>query len=128
MLKKMLSMLIVVLLINLAVLPSVYANDTKAEKDAKFAEKVKTNIAKLGVGTDSKVEVKLKDGTKLKGYVSEINEDGFVVTDTNGKSTPVSYPQTKQVKGNNLSTGVIVTIGFGIFIAVLLILLARDKS
>ena len=36
MLKKMLSILLVVLLINLAVLPSVYANDTKAEKDAKF--------------------------------------------------------------------------------------------
>ena len=123
MLKKMMSMLLVVLLVNLAVLSSVYAHDTKAEKDAKFTEKVKTNIAKLGVGVDSKVEVKLKDGTKLKGYVSEINEDGFVVTDTNGKSTPVSYPQTKQVKGNNLSAGVIFAIGFvAVFVIALLIL------
>ena len=101
MLKKMLSMFLVVLLINLAGLPSVYANDSKSEREAKFAEKVKTEISKLGVGTDSKVEVKLKDGTKLKGYVSEINEDGFVVTDANGKSTPVPYPSPKQVKGNN---------------------------
>ena len=128
MLKKMMSMLLVVLLVNLAVLSSVYAHDTKAEKDAKFTEKVKTNIAKLGVGVDSKVEVKLKDGTKLKGYVSEINEDGFVVTDANGKSTPVPYPQTKQVKGNNLSTGVIVTIGIVAFLLVLVVLAARDKS
>ena len=121
MLKKILSALLVILLVNLAVIPSVFANDNKAER-------VKTEINKLGVGVDSKVEVKLKDGTKVKGYVSEINEDGFVVTDANGKSTPVPYPQTKQVKGNNLSTGVIVTIGIVAFLLVLVVLAARDKS
>ncbi|MGI8469820.1 MAG: hypothetical protein ACR2N3_15375 [Pyrinomonadaceae bacterium] len=60
MLKKTLSMLLAILLVNLAVTPSVFANNNP-EKDARFAAKVKTEIAKLGVGTDAKVEVKLKD-------------------------------------------------------------------
>jgi uncharacterized membrane protein len=127
MLKKMLSVLLAILLVNLAVIPAIYANDTKAEKEAKFAEKVKIVINKLGVGTDSKVEVKLKDGTKLKGYVSEISDDGFVVTDANGKSTPVPYPSPKQVKGNNLNKHVIYAIGIAAFIVIIAIVAASSK-
>lgn len=127
MLKKALSMLLAILLVNLVTMPFVFAN-TNPEKDAKLAEKVKAGIAKLGVGTDSKVAVKLKDGTKLKGYISEITDSGFVVTDKAGNSTTVPYPNAKQVKGNNLSSEVIITIGFAAFFVVLIILLANDKS
>lgn len=128
MLQKTLSMLLAILLINLVVMPSVFANDTKTEKEAKFAEKVKTEIAKLGVGTDSKVQVKLKDGTKLKGYISEINDEGFILTDANGKSTPVPYSKAKQVKGNNLNKGIIIAIGFAAFIVILFVILEAQKN
>jgi len=83
----------------------------------------KTNIAKLGSGTDAKVQVKLKDGTKLKGYVSQINENSFVVmNEKTGIPTEVPYPNAKQVKGNNLSTGVIIAIGIGIAVAIILLI------
>lgn len=124
MLKKTFSMLLVVLLINLAVMPSAFANNNP-EKDAKFAEKVKAEIAKLGVGTDSKVKIKLKDGTKLKGYVSEINDSGFVVTDKDGKSTAVPYPNAKQVSGHNTKIGVVIAISI---VAALIILLFIGAS
>ena len=110
MFKKYLNLILAILLINLS-LTTFALGETTAEKEAKFAEKVKTQIIKLGTGKESKVEVKLKDGTKLKGYVSQVNENSFIVTDEKtGTSTEVSYPQAKQVKGNNLSTGVKVTI------------------
>ena len=105
MLKKTLSMLLVVLVINLAALPSVFANGSNPEKEAKFAAKVKAEILKLGAGTESKVKIKLKDGTKLKGYLSEISETGFVVTDETGKSNTVPYPSVKQASGGNTKTG-----------------------
>jgi hypothetical protein len=95
--------------------------ETKSEKEVKFAQKVKARVTKLGSGPDAKVEVKLKDGRKLKGYVSQINEDGFVVIDKTGVSTEIPYPQTKQVKGHNLSTGVKIGIGIGIAILVLVL-------
>ena len=47
----------------------------------RFAEKVKAGIGKLGTGTDARIEVKLRDKTKLKGYVSESVEDSFVIVD-----------------------------------------------
>src|SRR5438067_2261831 len=83
-------------------------NDDKAAREA---EKVKAAISKLGTGPAARVEVKLKDRTKLKGYVSELNDYHFVVTDDKtGIATAVAYPQVKQVKGNNLSTGAKIAI------------------
>ena len=111
------SMLLIVLVMNLAVV-TAFAETTE-EKAAKLAEKVKANITKLGIGKDARIEVKLKDGTKLKGYVSQINENSFViVNEMTGTTTEVPYPQAKQVKGNNLSTGVKIVIVVVIIIIV----------
>jgi hypothetical protein len=87
-------------------MPAEISANTTLEEQARFAEKVKTGIVKLGVGPDARVAVKLRDNTKLSGYISEVNESSFVVTNAKtGVSTVVSYPDVKQVKGNNLSTG-----------------------
>ena len=122
MFKKYLVLGLTVLIINLSLSVSVFA-ETKVEKDAKFADKVKMNITKLGTGKDARVEVKLRDKTKLKGYISQINENGFVVVDEKtGAATEISYSNAKQVKGNNLSTGIKIAIGVGILLAVMFIL------
>jgi hypothetical protein len=44
-----------------------------ASKESIFVTKVKSDIAKLGIGPAARVEVKLRDNTKLKGYVSEVS-------------------------------------------------------
>lgn len=117
---RCLSLITIGLMLNLSLFGATSGATTKEEKRRALAEKVKLNIAKLGAGRDARVEVKLKDGTKLKGFISEIKEDYFVVTcaDT-GQSTTVAYSQTKQVKGNNLSTGVKIAIGVGIVLIIL---------
>lgn len=80
------------------------------------------------MGENSLIEVKLKDKTKVKGYIGEISDDYFVVIDKlNGTSTKVPYPQVKQAKGNNLSTGAKIAIGLGILAAVLVILLIFEN-
>ena len=43
----------------------VYA-DSKAEKEARFGEKVKEGVRRLGTGEATRVEVRLRDKTKLK--------------------------------------------------------------
>ena len=96
-----------------------------ATKEEKFAEKVKTGIAKLKTGEQAKVKLKLKDGTKLEGYITESNENGFVVMNTKtNKAVSVDYSQVKQVKGNNLNEGVVLLIGIGALIALVAIMLA----
>ena len=116
MFKKYLVLTLTFLVLNLS-LSSVALAEIKAEKEAKFAEKVKVNIAKLGTGTNARVEVKLKDGNKLKGYVSQINEESFIVIDEKTNvATEIPYPNAKQVKGNNLNSGIILAIGVGILV------------
>jgi len=123
MFKKLLSLALVALLINSIGMTQAFAASNE-EKDARFAEKVKTNVMKLGVGEAARVEVKLRDKTKLKGYISAANAESFTVTDTKtGIATTVAYPQVKSVKGNNLSTGAKIAIGVGIAATILFIIL-----
>ena len=99
---------------------ALVANAT-AKEDA-HTEKVKAAIAKLGTGPSAQIEIKLRDKSKLKGYIKEANEDHFViVSSATGSATEVAYPQVKKVKGNNLSTGAKVGIGIGVGIVILLL-------
>lgn len=119
---KISSILLAVLLANMAYPSRAFAGD-KPEKEGQLAQKVKSEIAKLGTGPDARVEVKLRDKTKLRGHISEVGNESFAVVDgKTGAATTVTYPQVKQVKGNNLSTGAKIAIGIGIVVVVLLIL------
>ena len=121
MLKKILSLALVVLVFNLASAPRVRA-ETKGEKEARFAEKVRAGVMKLGTGPQARVRVKLRDKTKAEGYVGRAGEEGFVLVDSKtGAETEIAYAQVRQVKGNNLSTGAKIAIGLGILAAVIII-------
>ena len=93
------------------------------EKEAKLATKVKAGVTQLGTGPAARIEVTLKDKTKLKGYIDQIAEDHFVlIDDRTGVATKVPYPQVKHAKGNNLSSGakfMIAVVIIGIIIAAL---------
>ena len=45
-----------------------------------------------------------------------------------GESVAVSYHQVRQVKGNNLSSGAIITIGAIVLVALIVILLVVQKD
>jgi hypothetical protein len=125
MLKKILSLALAGFLIQVASAQPVAAVIlTKAEKEAQFVEQVKAGITQLGTGTEARVEVKLRDKTKLKGYISEASAEQFTVVDAKtGMATIVAYPQVKQVKGNNLSKGAKIAIGIGIVLLPIIIAL-----
>lgn len=119
---KIVAVVLVALFLNLSY-PSPALAGSSPEKEARFAEKVQTEIAKLGTGQNARVDLKLRDKTKLKGYISEVGAESFVVIDDKtGSATTITYPQVKQVRGNNLATGWKIAIGVGIFIGVMLIL------
>ena len=67
----------------------------------------------MGVGKDAKVEVKLRDNTKLKGYVSGVEEDSFTVTDKTGIERTVAYADVAKVskQGNGWSTRTKAIVG-----------------
>ena len=72
----------------------------QAQGAAGPAEKARAAVQKLGVGPKRRVEVKLQDGTKLKGSISATGEDTFTVTDSKtGAPRTVAYADVAQVKG-----------------------------
>lgn len=121
MLKKICSGILVALLLQAAAVPT-FAK-TNAEKDARRAEKVRTQLSKLGTGRDARVSLELRDKTKVEGYLSEAGADTFTVTDKEGKTTTVPYQDVKKAHGNNLSTGAKIAIGAGIGAGVTLLIL-----
>jgi hypothetical protein len=130
MLKRICSVVLTALLLQSVAVPAFAKSDP--EKDARRAEKVRTQIAKMGTGKDARVRLELRDKTKLEGYISEASAESFVVTDSAGKTTTIAYPQVKKARGNNLSTGAKIAIGIGIGAAIFLLImwwdLAHDDS
>ena len=116
MIRKLAVVALGVFVLNLFLSSAAFAA-IKDEKDARHVQKIKSDIAKIGTGLEAKVEVKLKDGTKLKGFVSEIGNDQFVVTDPKtGTATPVPYPQAQTAKSRR---GWII---FGVVIAAIIVI------
>jgi len=123
MFKKLLSLFLVALLINLAAMTPAYAA-SKEEKEARFAEKVKASVLKVGTGEAARVKIKLRDKTKVAGYIRAADDDGFTVIDSKtGVATTIAYAQVKSVQGHNLSTGAKIAIGLGIAAAIIFIIL-----
>ena len=119
MIKRALAMTLAVVLIHTLIAVQPASASPKSDKESQLAGKVKAGILKLGVGKDSIVEVRLQDKTRLTGYISEANDESFVVAnDETGSSVSVPYADVTKVKGNNLSTG--AKIGIGIAIGFLL--------
>lgn len=122
MFKKLVTLLLV-LTINLGAVRLAYA-DSKEDKQARFAEKVRANVLKLGTGESARVRVKLRDQAKLEGYISDAGAETFTVTNRKtGVATTIDYVQVKSVQGNNLSTGAKIAIGVGIAATIIFIIL-----
>jgi ribosomal protein S13 len=126
MFRKIISIAVIIALVNLVGIGSVFAK-SNAEKELRLSIKVKENIEKLGTGEAAKVKITLKDKSKIEGYVSQINEDSFQVTE-NGQTTEIEYSEVKKVQGNNLSTGAKIAIGAGIGLAILVIAVIANRK
>ena len=70
------------------------------------------------------MEVKLRDKTKLKGYISGASAETFSVTDLKtGATATVAYPDVTRVRGHNLSTGATIAIAAGVAVGVTLLVI-----
>lgn len=129
--KKYLSLALVVLLMNVLMGAHVLARP-QSNSQNQDVEKIKIKVAKLGVGEKARATVRLKDGTKIKGYIAQARENDFVIRDrkTNEPHT-IAYQDAAKVESNrghslarNLAIG--IAIGAGAVITILAILIAHS--
>jgi hypothetical protein len=127
MFKKFQTVIVFGLLTSLIFCTNVKA--ANAEEESEFAAKIKTEITKLGTGRDARISVKLRDNTKLKGYVGGLREEAFsVVVDKSGASADVPYSQVKSIRGKNNLTGrqIGAIAGFAILVFLVIICATTD--
>lgn len=122
MFKKYLSLALLALLMN--VLVALPAN-ARPQSNNQTVEKIKIKIAKLGVGEKARATVHLKDGTKIKCYITQVSDNDFAVRDrkTNEPRT-ISYQDVAKVDNNKGHSSRNVFIGIGIGVAATLGVLA----
>ncbi len=101
MIKQYLSIVLIGLLAFSANTSLIFGQNKTAD-----AEKIKADVMKRGTNEKKSVRVKMLNGTKLKGYISQIGEDSFTLTDSKTKQpTVIAYRDAAKVEGRGLAGG-----------------------
>ena len=121
MLKTHLSWLVAVMLLLVTVTNPDVAGQSASQAGAQVptVEAVKSRVARLGVGAKAKATIRLKNGTKVKGYIAQADEEDFVMRDRKTDSpTTIRYADVLKVEENkghstarNIAIGVAVGVG-----------------
>lgn len=85
--------------------------------DALAVDKIKTKITRLGIGEKARAQIKLRNGQRIKGYVSNVGEKDFALTDgKSGQTTTISYADVVEVKKPGMSkrTKILLGVGLGV--------------
>jgi hypothetical protein len=118
MLKRLFSIGLVVLVFYAGNSLFIHAQATQNDP---ATDKVKAEVAKRGTGPKAKVTVKLKDQTKLKGYISGAAGDSFTLSESKtGQTKTLAYSDVAEVKKQGgMSLPAKIGIGVGIGVGVL---------
>ena len=106
--------------------PAQQATEASSQgSDSQNVTKVKAEVQKRGIGKQSRLKVTLRDQTEVKGYVSQIGDASFQITNPKTQDvTTIAYADVKKVRRPGLSRSVGTAIVVGVAAAALLILLA----
>ena len=103
------------IVISTAILTGSFGLQAVFGQSAMFDAQASKARAKVeSLGNNARVEVKLRDTTKVKGNISALTPDSFTVTDAKtGTTNTVAYADVAEVKkpGSGLSTRSWIIIG-----------------
>jgi hypothetical protein len=116
MLRTLLSFVLVGLLmlgLNTAPVMAAQEND-----DAKAVDNLRLKVAKLGVGEKARLTVRMKDGTKIKGFIAQAGTDDFSVRDGHtGDPRIILYRDVARIednRGHSTLRNVLIGVGIGV--------------
>jgi hypothetical protein len=102
------------ILMSITILTGTFGLQAAFGQSAYNAQASKARAKVESLGNNARVEVKLRDKTKVKGNVTAITADSFTVSDSKtGTTTTVAYNEVDEVKkpGSGLSTKGWIIIG-----------------
>jgi hypothetical protein len=122
MLRKSLALALSVILIHTCAAAPLNASAQAGSKPT-HVEEIRSKVAVAGVSSEKIVEVRLKDGTKLKGHITNIQEDSFDLSVLpNGEKKSILYTDVSKL-GTSWSTKKAVLV-IGVVIGTLVAIFA----
>jgi len=95
----------------------VFAAGQNSDKAASRIEKVKRNVAKVGVGAKARATITLNDGSKVKGYVYSAADEDFVIRNHKTDApTTIKYTDVKSIdddRGHRYAKMAVLFVGIG---------------
>jgi hypothetical protein len=117
--RKLLAISLIGLLVLLVPSGRTLARSSGNDKTTAM-DKIKIKIAKLGVGEKARAQIKLRNGQRVKGYVTSTSQENFTFTERDsGRLTTIAYSDVIEVKKPGLSKVAKIGIGAGIGVVVL---------
>jgi len=111
MFKRYLSIVLAGLLVFGANTSYIFAQTNTDNNKASSAEKIKAAVLKRGTSEKKAVRVKMLNGSKMKGYISQIGDDSFTLTFSKTRQqTIIPYSDVARVEGRGLAGGARVGI------------------
>jgi hypothetical protein len=99
-----------VLLIMVVMLPPPPPASANSQKKELSAEEVKKRVESYGLGVMARVKVKLRNGTKMEGFIDSAGDDHFYLIrtdDQNGTATVIAYSNVARIEGNEVKKGLV---------------------
>lgn len=98
----------------------------QSRAEASSVERVRAQIIQRGTGERARIEVKLRDNSKLKGYISETGADSFTLTEKKtGTVRTIAYGDVARVGDGGSSQTKYIIIGAAAVAAAVVLFAAR---
>ena len=99
-----------------AILATPFGFQVRAQSltESAATQQVRKKVQEIGVGSHTRVKVKLRDETELQGLIQEANNDSFTIFDNKaGKTYSVTYAEVTSLKkaGGGISTKTWIIVG-----------------
>jgi hypothetical protein len=111
MLRKFLALALCIFLVHTYSVAPLLARAQTGTKPS-HVEDIRSKVAVAGVSSEKLVDVKLKDGTKLKGHITGIREESFdLAVSPNGEKKSILYSDVSKVGTSWSAKKVVLAIG-----------------
>ena len=105
--KRILATLFTLLCAYAMTLGNIVAQAQTTDNDSK----VHSQVVRIGTGDKAKATAKLKNGTEIKGNITEANADSFTIREKDtGTATTLAYADVKEVKSRKSNRTLFITL------------------
>jgi len=102
-----------------------FAPVARAQQQLDQTAKVKAEVVDRLNKKEEHVKVRLRNGTEVKGYITQTSDNGFTLSNEKTKTgTEIAYADVQHVEGRGMSKTKKIAIGVGIGAAVFAAMIA----